>query len=90
MQLEQSLAEVRRAGDQTAEAYALTDLAAVHVGLGCLTEAAGHLRAALLLHRRIGERASEADPLSNLGAYGTSSTSALRLYLPYRKVCAKL
>jgi tetratricopeptide (TPR) repeat protein len=65
--LEQSLAAVRQAGDRTAEAYVLTDLAAVYARGGRLTEAAEHLRRALVLHRRIGDRASEAEALNDLG-----------------------
>ncbi len=65
--LEQSLETVRRTGDRTAEAYVLTDLAAIRTLQDRLVEAAGHLRRALVLHRRIGDRASEAEALNDLG-----------------------
>jgi tetratricopeptide (TPR) repeat protein len=58
---------VRQAEDRTAEAYVLTDLAAVCARRGRLAAAAGHLRDALVLHRRIGDRASEAEALNDLG-----------------------
>ena len=56
-----------RPGTAPREAYALTDLAAVDARRGRLAEAAGHLRQALVLHRRIGDRASEAEALNDLG-----------------------
>jgi tetratricopeptide (TPR) repeat protein len=39
----------------------------VHARGGRLAEAAEHLRQALVLHRRIGDRASEAEALNDLG-----------------------
>jgi tetratricopeptide (TPR) repeat protein len=57
----------RAAGDQPGEAYAQTNLGAVHRLLGQYEQAVAHLSQALALHKLTGDGPGEARTLSNLG-----------------------
>jgi DNA-binding SARP family transcriptional activator len=61
------LRAARECGDRSGEAYALTNLGAVHRLLGQYDVAIDHLSQALSLHESTGDRHGEARTLSNLG-----------------------
>src|SRR5262245_17105001 len=61
------LRAARESGDRSGEAYALTNLGAVHRLLGQYDVAIDHLSRALELHESTGDRHGAARTLSNLG-----------------------